>query len=175
MREQLVAWAGDCRVEGDVELGEGRLSDRVNAAELLTFFNARLRALEDGREVTVDELEVERRELHVIEVQGRRGSPERRLRTVTDRVEVEVGPFVVTGSLHRGPSTQPLAPLAGWARFVPLTDAVIRVRGSVEAPDRQEVVLVNRERISRTERVGDIVVQATAPWTSLPGQVPDGG
>lgn len=168
MREPLVAWAGDCQVRGDVELGEGRLSDQVNELDLVTFFNARLRALDDGREVDVDELEVERRELHVIAVQGRRGDPARRQRTVTDRVMVQVGPFVITGSLHRAPSAQPLAPLMGWARFVALTDAVVGVQGHADPPVREDVVLVNRERISRTERLGDIVVHASEPWPDLP-------
>ena len=40
MREQLVAWAGDCQVRGEVELGEGRLSDQVNELEVVTFFGA---------------------------------------------------------------------------------------------------------------------------------------
>ena len=73
MREALVAWAGDCRVRGEVDLGDGRLSDQVNEGDLLTFYGATLEALEDGHEVAVEELEVERRELHLIEVEGRQG------------------------------------------------------------------------------------------------------
>jgi hypothetical protein len=42
MREALVAWAGDCRVRGEVDLGDGRLSDQVNDGDLLTFFGATL-------------------------------------------------------------------------------------------------------------------------------------
>jgi hypothetical protein len=150
VREQLVAWAGDCMVGGDVELGEGRLSDLVNELEVVTFYAATLRALDDGREVAVDELEVERRELYVVEVEGRRGDPGRRLRTVEERVIVEVGPFVVTGNLHRPPSAQPLAALSRWARFVPMTDAVIGVKGAADGL-RRDVVLVNRGRISKAE------------------------
>ncbi|HEY3336177.1 MAG TPA: hypothetical protein VGK16_13175, partial [Candidatus Limnocylindrales bacterium] len=82
MREPLVAWAADCRVRGEVDLADGRLSDQVNEGDLLTFFGATLEALEDGREVEVDELEVERREIHLIEVEGRQGDPVRRLRTI---------------------------------------------------------------------------------------------
>ena len=111
MREQLVAWAGDCLVRGSVELGDGRLSDRVNELDVVTFFDVTLRGLDDGHEVTVDELEVERGELHVIEVQGRRGDPARRLRTVEERVTLELGPFEVTGNLHRPPHTHSLAAL----------------------------------------------------------------
>ena len=51
VREQLVAWAGDCMVRGGVELGDGRLSDQVNELDVVTFFDATLRAFDDGHEV----------------------------------------------------------------------------------------------------------------------------
>lgn len=164
MRQPIVAWAGDCVVRGDVSLEEGRLSDRVNETELLTFFGATLEALEDGHEVQVDELEVERRELHLIEVDGRRGDPARRLRTVEERVTMEVGPFLVTGNLHRAPQNSPLAALAGWAKFVPLTDVEFRVSGRDDAPARREVILVNRDRIAKTIAFTTIQVQSTDSW-----------
>ena len=147
MREQLIAWAGDCVVRGDVSIGDGRLSDHVNQVELMTFFGATLEALEDGHKVAVDELEVE----------GHRGDPTRRLRTVPERVWMQVGPFEVTGNLHRPPSAAPLASLAKWARFVPMTEVEFRYRGS-DAAERRAVVLVNRERITRTEAMTSIAV-----------------
>lgn len=168
MREQLVAWAGDCVVRGDVELGDGRLSDRVNELDLLTFHDATLRALDDGREVHMDELQVERHELHVIEVNGRRGDPERRLRTVRDRVVLRVGPFTISGSLHRPASAQPLAAVSGWMRFVPVTDAVVAIEGEAEAQEPRDVVLVNRERIARADVLDEIVVYPSEEWPPLP-------
>jgi hypothetical protein len=147
VREPLVAWAGDCLVRGSVDLGDGRLSDQVNDLEMLTFFDATLEALDDARRVDVGEIEVERRELHVIRVTGRRGDPTRRLRTVEERVALQIGPFTVTGNLHRSPSAQPLAALQRWARFVPVTDAVIQVGDGDQEPAHEDVVLVNRERI----------------------------
>jgi hypothetical protein len=150
VREQLVAWAGDCMVRGSVELGEGRLSDQVNELDVVTFFDVTLRALDDGHEVTVDELEVERGELHVIEVHGRRGDPDRRLRTVEERVTVELGPFEVTGNLHRPPNTQSMAALSRWAHFVPMTDALVGLRDREDDRVAQPVVLVNRQRIGKT-------------------------
>jgi len=168
MREQLVAWAGDCMVRGDVELGEGRLSDRMNELDLLTFHDATLRALEDGHEVHMDELEVERHELHVIEVNGRQGDPERRLRTVRERVVLRVGPFTVAGSLHRPGSAQPLAAVTGWTRFVPVTDAVVTIEGEAEPQEPREVVLVNRERIAKADLLDEIVVYPSEEWPPLP-------
>ncbi len=166
MREQLVAWAGDCVVRGDVSLGEGRVSDHVNQADLITFFGATLEALEDGHEVTVDELDVERRELHIIEVDGHRGDPTRRLRTVTDRVSMLVGPFEVTGNLHRSPSAPPMASLARWVHFVPMTEVELRLAGRDEAAVHRDVVLVNRDRITRTEVMASIPVLAVEAATA---------
>jgi hypothetical protein len=165
MREQLVAWAGDCVVRGDVSIDDGRLSDRVNELELLTFFDVTLEALEDGREVKVDELEVERRELHLIEVEGRQGDPARRLRTVPERVWMQVGPFEVTGNLHRPPSAAPLASLSRWVRFVPMTDVEFHLSGRDVTPTRRDVVLVNRERISRAKPMVAVPIHTEDPWT----------
>jgi hypothetical protein len=162
MSEPLVAWAGDCMVRGVVELGEGRLSDQVNELDVVTFYAATLRALDDGHEVAVDELEVERGELHIIEVEGRRGDPVRRRRTVEERVTVQLGPFVVTGNLHRPPSTQPLAALSSFARFVPMTNAEVGLRGR-EHRVRHAVVLVNRERISKAVPLAAMPVYTNEP------------
>lgn len=169
MREPLVAWAGDCVVRGSIDVADGRLSDQVNELDLLTFFDATLEALDDGRQVPVGELEVERRELHLIEVNGRRGDPSRRLRTVEDRVALQVGPFVVTGNLHRPPSAQPLASLSGWARFVPVTNAVIEVGDTAAEPLHEEVLLVNRDRVSASRPLASIDIQAEDPWEDQPG------
>jgi hypothetical protein len=159
MREQLVAWAEDCRVWGEVELEEGRLSDQINQGDLLTFHAARLESLDDGRRVAMDELEVERRDLHLVEVEGRQGDPSRRLRTIEELVELELGPFTVTGNLHRSPSAQPLAALSRWTRFVPVTSAVVQVTGRGGDPLRMDVVLVNRERVSKSRPLTAIPIE----------------
>ena len=75
VREQLVAWAEDCRLEGEVDLGDGRLSDVVNDLDILVFSAATIVAIDDGHRVKLDELEVARRDLSLIEVAGRRGDP----------------------------------------------------------------------------------------------------
>lgn len=166
MLESLVAYAEDCVLRGDVELGDGRLSDEVNERELLRFRTATLEALADGHQVRVDDLDVERRDLHLIEVEGRRGDPARRLRTVEERVELEVGPFIVTGNLHRSPNSQPLAALYRWSKFVPLTDAAFRI--GRDAPEvRRDVLLVNRERIAKSNPI-HAPAGTDQPWGSEP-------
>jgi hypothetical protein len=153
-------------VRGEVELGDGRLSDVVNELDFLTFTAASLEALEDGRQVDVGELEVERRDLHLIEVRGRRGDPGRRLRTVEERVVLEVGPFTVTGNLHRPPNTQPMAALSRWSRFVPVTDVVFR-HGDGGTERHEDVLLVNRERIAKSQPLHYMPTQSE-PWEGAP-------
>ncbi len=164
MRERSVAWAEDCRVRGSVELAGGRISDQVNEDGLLTFFGATLESLDDGHAVAVDELEVERRELHLIEVEGRRGDPARRLRTVQELVELTLGPFRASGNLHRPPNTQPLAALSRWVRFVPMTDAFPWVTGRGPDPQHVDVVLVNRERIEKSAPLVPIPIETEDDW-----------
>ncbi len=172
MREQLVAWAGDCMVRGTVDLEDGRLSDQLNEREVVTFYDAVLRSLDDGHEVAVGELEVERHELHVIPAQGRRGDPTKRVRTVEERVSLELGPYWVTGNLHRMPTAQALAALTRRTRFVPLTDAILIMRDRPDdEPMHEEVVLINLDRIGKTQAVSLVPVM-TEEWET-PAE-PDG-
>jgi hypothetical protein len=161
VREQLVAWAEDCRVQGEVDLGGGRISDLVNDADLLTFHAATLVALDDGHIVRQSELEVARRELSLIEVSGHRGDPDRRVHTVPERVRLEIGPYVVTGDLHRLPSLPALNALTKWSRFVPVTGAVLDVEGSSLPRAEHDVLLVNRDRIRAYHELHD----AGPAWT----------
>ncbi|HET7828457.1 MAG TPA: hypothetical protein VFL03_02770 [Candidatus Limnocylindrales bacterium] len=169
MRESMVAWAGDCMVRGEVDLDERRLSDQVNEGDLLTFFGATLESLDDGHQLALDELEVERRELHLIEIDGHQGDPERRTRTIEDPVRLEIGPFRITGSLHRHPSAQPMAALTRRQRFVPVTGAVIDLIDGSRMPLQREVVLVNRELVRKHEPISQVPVWADDPV----GVVPD--
>ncbi len=169
MRERLVAWAEDCRVQGEVDLDEGRLSDLVNHRDVVVFFAASLTALEDGHEVSLDEVEVDRRELSLIEVDGRRGDPGRRLRTIREHVRLEAGPYTVTGYLHRSPNAQSLNALTQWSRFMPVTDADVELDGSGTSPVHHEVVLVNRDKVRTYQPL-----QETAPvWVPADGGAPE--
>lgn len=168
MREQLVAWAGDCMVRGAVDLGQGRLSDLVNELETVTFFDATMRAIDDGHELALSEVEVGRDELHVVEISGRRGDPTRRLRTIQERVLVELGPYRVTGNLHRPPSTQPMASLSRFVHFVPMTDADIVLDLKPDEVLHQATILVNRDRIRHSEIISEVPVYASDPWPPLP-------
>ena len=160
VREQLVAWAEDCRVQGEVDLDEGRLSDLVNECDIVVFFDASLVALGDGHEVKLDEVEVGRTELSLIEVQGRQGDPQRRLRTIRERVRLAVGPYTVTGYLHRPPHAHQLNALTHWSRFLPVTDVDLVLAGETAGAAHHDVLLVNRDKVGSY----DVLLEAAPMW-----------
>ena len=153
VREQLVAWAEDCRLEGEVDLDDGRLSDVVNDLDILVFSAATVVAIDDGHTVKLDELEVARRDLSLIEVAGRRGDPQRRLRTIPEHVRLEVGPFA--GDRQPAPcperaSAQRPEPLVA----VPPRDGGVRRDRGVDGGAR------------RRTRSSSSIATASAPTTS---------
>ena len=81
---------------------------------------------------------------------------------------MQVGPFEVTGNLHRSPSAAPMASLSRWVRFVPVTDAEFHVVGRDATPTRRDVVLVNRERISRTKPLVAVPIHTEDPRPEEP-------
>lgn len=161
MREEFVAWAGDCVVRGPTDLPDGRLSDAVNNVDLLRIAPARLEALDDGRVLELEELDVERRDLYLVLAQGREGDPARRLRTIREPVALEIGPYDVQGNLHRAPAAAPLAAVTLMAsRFVPVTEATFSLRGSGTSTTA-DVLLVNRELIARAHPLDELPQLAT--------------
>jgi hypothetical protein len=161
--EELQAWAEDCVVRGAVELPDGRLSDAVNHLDLLQFRGAKLEALDDGRVIEMEEVEIERRDLHVVLVQGREGDPSRKLRTVRERVIMEIGPFRITGNLHRSPHAAPLAALNKWTRFIPVTESELSLRSGGDAR-HDDAILVNRELIQKVDLVDDLRLLGPETW-----------
>ena len=172
MREQLVAWAGDCVVRGSVELGDGRLSDRVNELDVVTFYDVTLRSLR--RRPRGQSRRAGGRARRAARHRGPWTSrrPGRRLRTVEERVTLELGPFEVTGNLHRPPHTHSLASLSRWAHFVPLTDALVGIRDRDDERVVQPVVLVNRGRIGKTRTHTVVPVFTDGPARPPPPRVP---
>ena len=129
VREQLVAWAEDCRVQGEVDLDEGRLSDLVNERDIVVFFDASLVALEDGHEVGSTRSRSDRTRA---EPDRGRGSPGRpaappahhpRARAARGRPVHGDG---VPPSIAARP---PLNALTHWSRFLPVTDADLELDG----------------------------------------------
>jgi hypothetical protein len=105
----IVAFAADCAVAAQVRLDQERLSDLLNRGERYHLTSPLVRSLDDGRIVELEELDLFRDELLVVQMSGSRGNRQRRVRATVCRVELQVGPYRVSGDLHIRPGTDPLA------------------------------------------------------------------
>lgn len=166
------AYAADCRVYGQIELGEGRLSDQLDHIQELLVRDARLEDLADGHLVALPELTIDRDELCAVVARKPRGDESRRLHTWTTRVEVEVGPYRIDGQVHGRPGSTPLGLSLQRLAWVPLTEATVKYhRGADEVVEEVGVLLVNRE-VMRSYRAVEEVSPAP-PWEAQrPPQTP---
>jgi hypothetical protein len=143
------AFAADCRLRGRLDLTGPRITDLLNAAPGLTVVDACLESLEDGHEVQVPEVVVERADLWAVAGTGPRGDPSRRLRTNSVRVGMDLSPYWVEGYVHSTPASDPLGAVLRRSPWVPLTDAVVRwSRGAETIEESREVLIVNREHVA---------------------------
>jgi hypothetical protein len=140
------AYAADCRVHGQLEVGEGRLSDHLEHAAELLVRDARLEGMSDGRMVEMPELTIARDELCAVVANGPRGDTARRLHTQTKLVEVEVGPYLVVGRVHGTPASEPLGAALRRQAWVPLTEVIVMYRcGGGDVREEMTTLLVNRD------------------------------
>jgi len=139
------AYAADCRLFGRADLGDGRLTDKLNATRELNIEGVRLESLDDGHAVDADEITVTTDELCAVVASGPRGEPARRLHTHTTRVVVGLGPYVVVGLVHSTPASDPLSLALRRTAWLPLTEATVTYRrGLDEVTDEVETLIVNR-------------------------------
>ncbi len=163
---ELDAYAADCRLFGEVDLGEGRLTDLLNDVAELRIVDAQLESLVDGHLARSPELVVDRDELFAVVATGTRGTAARRLHTRASKVVVQLGPYYVTGSIHGTAASNPLAGVLRRAPWVPLTDAVISYRrGSQDVGDRIPTLLINRAQASSIRAA----TEAAAPFLPWEG------
>jgi hypothetical protein len=162
------AYARDCRVYGEIELEQGRLSDQLNCAMEILIRNARIADLGDGHVVELPELTVGRDELCAVVATGPRGDDARRLNTRTALVEANIGPYRVEGWAHSPPAADPVASILRRAAWVPLTDATVWYnRSGEDVREKVPTLLVNRH-LMRTFRA----VKEARPALPTPGGSP---
>jgi hypothetical protein len=160
---ELEAYAADCRLFGRVDLGDGRMTDLLNASPELSIQDARLESLADGHVVEAPDLAVARDELYAVVASGPRGDAARRVRTHATRVVVNLGPYQVVGSVHGTPASDPLGGVLHRAAWVPLTDvAVTYHRGLDSVSDDVATLIVNRNLTSSFRAVEE--ASAALPW-----------
>ena len=159
----LDAYAADCRVHGQVDIGEARMTDVLNSSPELQIQDARLESLNNRRIVELPELTVEYDELCAVVAHGSRGDTERRLRTRATRVEVDLGPYHVEGAVHGTPASDPVIASFRRGAWVPLTEVTVTYQaGDDPQVDTVSTLIVNRDLATLFRAIEETHVRL--PW-----------
>jgi hypothetical protein len=142
---ELTVFSGDSLAFGQLALAANRVTDLMNEHDTFEFVDTTLQSLDDGHGVSIRDVVIAREEIFAVAVSGPRGDPKRRTRTRPIPVELQLGRYDVTGSIHVVPGTDPIISFRHRRVMVPLTEATIEY----DTPDgrvrsRFEIILVNR-------------------------------
>jgi hypothetical protein len=145
----FTGFAGDCLINGKLDLRAPRLTDQLNADPLVRLVDVELEDLENARRISAPDFTIERSQLCAVRVTGPRGSRALRVETTPHRLRAQIGPYTILGRLHQPPGTDPLTSLEQRDLMVPLTDATIAfmVGGVLDVRDWPTLV-INRELAS---------------------------
>lgn len=170
MISEFIAYAGDCRVQGKIDVApDARLSDYLNDVEVVVVRDAELTSHDDGHVVHLAEVSLDRSDLFAVEAVGPRGASNQRIHLVRHRLQVRIGPYMVLGQLHAFPGSDPLAAISRRSPMIPLTIATIAFDGGigVEAHD-VETLIVNRGLVDwvRMDDIGTVLPGFRVPAAS---------
>ena len=145
---EFVAYGEDCVLSGVVHLASDRLTDMLNDHDEYQLVDVLVEGLSGERAVEVKEVLVHRDELLLVHATGPRGNLDRRHRTRSHPVAIQMGPYHLRGYLHALPGADPVQAIRRRKPMVPLTDAWIEF-GTAARRQRRRVgtVVVNREQI----------------------------
>jgi len=145
-RAPIRAYLADCVINANIELGpDVRLTDLLNSAPTLTIYEVRLYALDDGREVTADEVELDVAEVHAVEAMDKPESRSRHVHTRTSMVEVLMAPYRVVGQIHGPLGGDPAQSVVRRPQMIPLTDVTLQFGFAGRfVTVESEVVIFNR-------------------------------
>jgi hypothetical protein len=158
-------WAAGQRTLAGMDLSQGRLTDLINRQDILPVV-----LLDDGPEDRSQPIgmNADQQWTHflvwdalLIVPPPQPTDPSRRLHRPRQRVEIVIGPFVVTGMVHVPAGAQ----AAGFMlrqnlRFAPVTRAVVRKPGLARVDQHAAGELVNKRRIATRL---DVAVEEPAP------------
>jgi hypothetical protein len=153
---RITVYAEDCLVSAIIELGQARLSDRLNDRVDHHLTAVEVTSLADGHRVELSELVIAGDDILAVDATGPRGDPGKRRRTRQYPIVAKVGPYIVRGYFHTLPGADPLASFGRRAPFVPLTDAWLEfaIAGQVQRP-YSGALLVNRDTADWVETAAD--------------------
>lgn len=153
--ERFEAYLSAQRLFGWVRLDAARLTDLLNAHDLIRLTNVLVEEHRDGRTVLADETLIPRSEIVAVVARGPRGDPRRRLETVAHRVIIESGDYRVGGLIHAPEGMGAERRLRDSGPMVPLTAAWLQYRaGGRWRRDTDETIIVNCGSATRVELTG---------------------
>lgn len=145
---EFVAYGEDCLLSGMVRMETDRLTDMLNDHDEYLLVDVLVESLTEERAVEVKEVLVRRDELLLIHATGPRGDQDRRHRTRSHPVAIQMGPYHIRGYLHALPGADPVQSIRRRKPMVPLTDAWIEFPSATGRQRRRVgAVVVNREQI----------------------------
>ncbi len=145
---EFVAYGEDCVLSGIVHMAADRLTDMLNDHDEYLLVDVLVEGLSGERAVEVTEVLVRRDELFLVHAAGPRGNQNRRHRTRSHPVAIQMGPYHVRGYLHALPGADPVQAIRRRLPMVPLTDAWIEFPpASGRQRRRVGTVVMNREQI----------------------------
>jgi hypothetical protein len=171
-------YSGDCLIAGRVDVpSEVRLTDFLNKQDKYPVHDVSVYALEDGQPRPAGTQELSAAELWAVEPTDSGVTAWRAdllVTTLVVRIEVDMPPYRITGSLHGVGTQDPLSTVYRRGRMLPLTDAVVRFRYMGQEMAREtRVLVINRDRAVSIRPVsadgktlpesGAVVAQAADP------------
>jgi hypothetical protein len=145
---EFVAYGEDCVLSGMVRLASDRLTDMLNEHDEYQLVDVLVEGLTGERAVEVREVLVRRDELLLVHAAGPRGNLDRRRRTRSHPVAVQMGAYHIRGYLHVLPGADPVQAIRRRKPMVPLTDAWIEFATAAGRQRRRVgTVVINREQI----------------------------
>jgi hypothetical protein len=166
-------YSGDCLIHGRLAIpAEVRLTDFLNSSLVFGVRDMSLYALEEGQPVVAGDRDLSANELWAVEPTDTGKTPwhaDLRIATRAIRIEVEMAPYRVVGTLHALGSERPLgARNRRRRRMVPLTDAEITFTYvGHEMIRKTPVVIINRDRIVRIRRMNNVRYGSSSPVGEL--------
>ncbi len=166
MLVDFTGFAGDCLINGHLDLRAERLTDQLNAESELHLTDVLLEGLLDGRQVATPTFTIGRSDLCAVKAGPPRGSHRLRAATELHRLQAQIGPYTILGRLHAPPGSKALQAIQEREIMVPLTDATIAyvIAGILEVRD-VPTVIINRELASWLR---DADVDPVGPPTMAP-------
>lgn len=145
---EFVAYGEDFVLSGVVRMAADRLTDMLNEHDEYLLVDVLVEGLAGDRVVEVTEVLVRRDELLLVHAAGPRGNQNRRHRTRSHPVAIQMGPYHVRGYVHVLPGADPVQAIRRRRPMVPLTDAWIEFPLATGRPRRRVgTVVVNREQM----------------------------